>query len=754
MKPKSFFFQTVALAVLVLLSAFTISYAKEAKPGRNGLSVSIQVQTPVSCSGGTDGVLRVNVTGGIAPYTYLWSNGAEGQSVSGLSAGEYSVTVKDVNDQEAVASVVLGVSDTEKPVVLVKDITLVLDASGKANLTPDDVDIGTTDNCGIKSLTLSQTLFSCVFEGENTVTLTAEDFSGNKETATFTVTVKDEELPMVVTKDISVKLNEDGNAVIRSRDVHVSSLDVCGIEGMNVVPSVFDCNDVGPNVVTLKVRDNSGNVTEAKATVTVLDFISPEIICPADITAGISPLEETVFVEVPVPEVTDNCGENLVLENSFNETEVASGLYPAGEAEVRWTVKDSGGNSATCTMIIKVDEKQVAPVIEPIPELVVNEGEKLDHRIFAHDPNGGPVVLELSDEARNAGLDLTPEKHLLWTPTEQQGPAIYEFDLKAKDLNHPDLVSQTKIVIRVNELNTPHTVDPVADVLTSEHEQVSFNLGVTDSDLPAQKFTFALAPQSTYTDVTVDPNSGIVQWSPGEEYGGVTHKLDFVVVDDSSPALSVPISVNVTVREVNDPVKVETVSPQAQVMSVGDAIPALRFRVSDPEGLDVSTQVLVISSPAGVIDDNDFLLDKNGSSYDLNLNFTNKEFVGLVSVKVKVLEMSVSEKNQDVLERGGEIDYDLNIEKKELPLDIPNIFTPNGDGVNDTWNILNLSLYAGNTVRVFDQFGRIVYKKTDYSRDDEWGGKGPSGEVLEGGYFYQIELVGGKTYKGSLTVIR
>ncbi len=54
-------------------------------------------QTNVSCSGGNNGVASVIVSGGSPSYTYLWSNGQTTTSVTGLTMGNYSVTVTDMN---------------------------------------------------------------------------------------------------------------------------------------------------------------------------------------------------------------------------------------------------------------------------------------------------------------------------------------------------------------------------------------------------------------------------------------------------------------------------------------------------------------------------------------------------------------------------------------------------------------------------------------------------------------------------------
>ncbi len=52
----------------------------------------------VSCYGSNNGSASVSPTGGTAPYSYLWSNGATTQTISNLSAGSYSVTITDANN--------------------------------------------------------------------------------------------------------------------------------------------------------------------------------------------------------------------------------------------------------------------------------------------------------------------------------------------------------------------------------------------------------------------------------------------------------------------------------------------------------------------------------------------------------------------------------------------------------------------------------------------------------------------------------
>lgn len=83
----------------------------------------------------------------------------------------------------------ITLSDTVAPIVITAPVSVLLDASGTASITAAQVNNGSTDNCGIATLEVNPSSFTCANIGSNTVTLTATDASGNSTSVTAIVTV-------------------------------------------------------------------------------------------------------------------------------------------------------------------------------------------------------------------------------------------------------------------------------------------------------------------------------------------------------------------------------------------------------------------------------------------------------------------------------------------------------------------------------------------------------------------------------------
>ncbi|MDN3582609.1 PKD domain-containing protein [Mucilaginibacter flavus] len=84
---------------------------------------------------------------------------------------------------------------------------------------------------------------------------------------------------------------------------------------------------------------------------------------------------------------------------------------------------------------------------------------------------------------------------------------------------------------------------------------------------------------------------------------------------------------------------------------------------------------------------------------------------------------------------------------------IPNAFSPNGDGQNDTWDIKYLNQYPNNTVEIFNRYGEKVFTSVGYTAP--WDGRYKGANLPEGTYYYIITPKNGrKTVSGNVTIIR
>ncbi|MBE9583026.1 PKD domain-containing protein [Mucilaginibacter sp. JRF] len=91
--------------------------------------------------------------------------------------------------------------------------------------------------------------------------------------------------------------------------------------------------------------------------------------------------------------------------------------------------------------------------------------------------------------------------------------------------------------------------------------------------------------------------------------------------------------------------------------------------------------------------------------------------------------------------------------KVNKQLIIPNTFTPNGDGINDTWNIDLLQSFPDCVVTVVNRNGAKVYTSEGYTT--AWNGTMNGNQLPAGTYYYTIDLKdGSKPYSGYITLLK
>ncbi len=222
-----------------------------------------------------------------------------------IVANAVTLTVTDASGNTANCISNVTVHDVTLPIASCKNITVLLDASGNVTITADQIDNGSTDNCGIQSKTVTPNTFNCSKIGANTVTLTVTDVNGNASTCTATVTVQDNTPPTASCKPATVQLNASGTVTIIPSLVNNGSSDLCGTPSLIVTPNTFTCANVGANTVTLTVTDASSNSSTCTATVTVQDVTAPTALCQ-NITAQ---LNATGTATITAAQINNGCSD-------------------------------------------------------------------------------------------------------------------------------------------------------------------------------------------------------------------------------------------------------------------------------------------------------------------------------------------------------------------------------------------------------------------------------------------------------------
>jgi gliding motility-associated-like protein len=89
------------------------------------------------------------------------------------------------------------------------------------------------------------------------------------------------------------------------------------------------------------------------------------------------------------------------------------------------------------------------------------------------------------------------------------------------------------------------------------------------------------------------------------------------------------------------------------------------------------------------------------------------------------------------------------------PIDIPNAFSPNGDGFNDLWIIDKLEQYPNAVVEIYNRYGNKIFERKGYNRSNAWNGTNNGSPLPVAPYYYILRLGNGtKPMAGVISIIR
>ncbi|MCI5183212.1 MAG: hypothetical protein D3921_11985 [Candidatus Electrothrix sp. AW1] len=251
-----------------------------------------------------------------------------------------------------------------------------------------------TDNCAGTVTGTTGDPISYSAQGTNTVTWTFDDGKGNTATQTQQVVVQDTIAPTVITKNITVQLDSEGNGSIPVDAVDNGSTDNCCLGSKSISKSSFTCADVGQNTVTLTVTDCNGNSSSATAIVTVVDNIAP-VVLTQDVVVYLDDCNASITADDINAGSHDACGiASLSLDqDSFTCSDI-------GDNTVTLTVTDNNGNSSSATATVTIPNRP--PNVDNAYPSTDCFSMPPDHRMEeisidgVTDPDGQPVTLEIT----------------------------------------------------------------------------------------------------------------------------------------------------------------------------------------------------------------------------------------------------------------------------------------------------------------------------------------------------------------------
>jgi hypothetical protein len=449
----------------------------------------------------------------------------------GTTTNTFEVT--DSSGNTATCSFDVIVTDTQFPTVVTQEVTLYLDENGDASTTAEAVNNASFDNCDIKSLSLNKTDFDCSNVGDNTVELTVTDVNGNESVAEANVKVVDDTTPTAIAQEVTLYLDENGDASTTAEAVNNASFDNCEIASLSLSKTDFDCSNVGENIVTLTVLDINGNVATATATVTVEDSIKPipSTTTLAEITAECEVLE----ADVTVPTATDNCeGVVSVTHN------VSFPITTQGLTVITWSFEDANGNIATQAQDVMIEDS-----INPIPSTTTLADITAECEVAEAD-------ITIPTATDNCG-GVVSVSHDASFPITAQGLTVITWSFEDANGN---IATQTQDVMLED------VTAPVPDVATLE--DIIEECEAITIEAPTATDTCG----GSITGITLDPLSYteegefMILWEFNDGNGNITTQEQWVTVkDNTAPEINtqdLTITVDqdepavITPEEVND----------------------------------------------------------------------------------------------------------------------------------------------------------------------------------------------------------
>ena len=681
---------------------------------------------------------------------------------SEVGANTVVFTATDASNNASTANVTVTVTDSLKPIISTQPLTVYLGTNGLATITANDLDNGTADNCQVASISIDSTTFDVTELGPNNVRFTAVDVNGNRDSTIEVVTVLDTIAPMVSGCPINITIS----TAINSCDAIVNwTLPTASDNGqLDSLVSNFSNGStfsLGTTTITYIAYDQSMNTDTCSFTVTVLDSVAPIIAnAPSNISVSNDAGQCGAVVTWALPTATDNCQLDSLIATHLSGT-----VFTVGTTNVTYIAYDAAMNTDTISFTITVNDTEL-PTISCIADTTICDGvftyavpTTTDNCGIASVvrtsglasgtvfPVGSTIVTHVVTDIHGnidscsftvtrdalptvaiAGVDYNTcvDTVSLNGNTALVGAGVWSTNTAGSVIIDSSNASTTVVLERGrNEFvwtisNGVCTSSSDTIIITYDSEPTIADAGadqiicedrrtVMDANAPAVGVgTWSIFRGAGTLDDVNDPRAALTGMSDGEN--SLVWTINNGTCISSTDTVTIKGADNPVLALVSDTTIYEEDGAQLYVTS---DIPATSYQWDPVFSLDNGA----IRTPYATPTENT-----------------------VYTVRVATADKCFTEGSMEVTVIKG--------------LVIPGAFTPNGDGMNDTWEIKNLEQFDSYSIIVYDGFGSEVFKSTNYS---PWNGTYEGRDLTVGSYYYLIDyqLKGDKDIKtGVISILR